>query len=156
MGDLGAIHEDVPFAWAAAERLATELRGSARVCEGQIPHRNAIAEQAQEEWRGAYAGKFSERMETCTGDAGRLADAMRRAADILDELIQLAREEQTRREQARAWELEHDAWEREQEDRSIAEKVGDFFGGDDEPKPPPGPRSEPVLTAEPHIPASRE
>jgi hypothetical protein len=67
-------------------------------------------------------------MTTCAGDARRLAQAMREAADHVEELARLAREEQTRREQARAWEYHH-------EHKSVLENIEDFFTGDHD-KPP--------------------
>src|SRR5690349_12737162 len=104
MADLRGIHDDVRFNWSAAERLAAELRATAGVCEGQIQHRNMIAGHAKHDWRGVFAEQFIGRMKTCTGDAKRLADVMRYAADQLDELGRLARQEQHRRERAREWE----------------------------------------------------
>lgn len=149
--------EDLRFAWSAAEQLGRNLRATASVCDAQIPHRDAIAAAARQEWRGVFAEKFDERTRICTGDAHRLATALRDAAATLDELVRLAREEQARRDEAQAWQVRHDAWEREQEDRSIGEKIGDFLGGDDEPEPPTlTPHSEPVLTAKPHSPVGRE
>jgi len=131
MAELGAIQDDVRFDWSGAERLAAEFRATAGVLEGQVPHRNAIAGQAKQEWRGAYAEQFTGRMRTCAGDAQRLADAMRTAASQVDELARLAREEQTRRERARDWMAQ-------QEDESLLEKAKDFvFGEDDKPPVPP-------------------
>jgi uncharacterized protein YukE len=157
MADLGAIEEDVKFDWDTARQLSTQLRTAAAELDGQIPHRNAIAQHAKREWRGRYAGKFTDRMSICTGDAARLADALRRAANQLDELSQLAHEEQHRRELARAWKVEHDAWEEHQKHRGVLEQVGDFFGGDDEPKPPVGPpKTVPTYTIEAPTAGSRE
>lgn len=155
MGELRGT-EDLRFAWSAAEQLGRDLRATASVCEAQIPHREAIAGGAREEWRGVFAEKFDERMKICTGDADRLAGSLRDAAAKLDQLVRLAREEQARRDEAQAWKVRHDAWEREQEDRNIGEKFVDIFD-DDEPKPPDlTPRSEPVRMAEPHMPVARE
>ncbi|GAA4602737.1 hypothetical protein GCM10023107_61430 [Actinoplanes octamycinicus] len=132
MVDLRGISEDVPFDWDAADRLATQLRSAADACEGQISRRTSLASHASQEWRGVYGRQFGGRMDICTGDARRLATAMRTAANQVDELARLAREEQDRREKARAWAAE-------QEDESFLEKVGDFFLGEDEDDLPPIP-----------------
>jgi hypothetical protein len=149
MGDnLAGIEQDVPFDWAAAERLAAELRSAAATLSSQVPSRNAYAHGALEEWRGVFAREFAGRMRTCGGDAGRLASAMQLAARQVDELARLAREEQDRREAARAWKRRHD-------DRSIFEKVGDFLTGDEEQPPIPPPVQPPTWTADAHVPGGR-
>lgn len=132
MGSLGAIHEDVRFDWAAAARLAAELRATAAVLEAQVGARNAAAGVAREEWRGVFAEQFGERMRICTADARRFAAAMRDGAAQLDELAELARQEQQRRERAREW-------ERQERDEGLGEKVVEFFVGerDRPPIPPP-------------------
>jgi uncharacterized protein YukE len=137
--DLRGIDEDVPFAWSAATRLAGELRAAAATCEGQISRRTTIAGQAATEWRGLYARQFTDRMRICTGDAQRLATALRQAADQVDELARLAREEQDRREKARQW-------QREQDDESVLDKVGDFLFGEDDLPPIPDPVTPPTFT----------
>ena len=140
MVDLRGIAEDVPFAWSAATRLAAELRATAAACEGQIGRRNAVAGQAAAEWRGLYARQFGDRMRICTGDAQRLATALRQAADQVDELARLAREEQDRREKARQWQAEHD-------DEDLLQKVGDFLFGEDDLPPIPDPVTPPTFTS---------
>ena len=157
--DLGAIEEDVVFAWTAAATLSAEMRATAAELEAQIPRRNSLAGDAKRDWRGVYSGKFDERMAICTGDAGRLATAMRDAADKLDELAVLAREEQDRRVMARAWKAEHDAWQREQDDRGLFEKFTDGVGitDIDEPVCPVGPpRTEPHHTIPAPVATGRE
>jgi uncharacterized protein YukE len=149
MGDnLAGIEEDVPFDWAGAERLAAELRSAASTLSSQVSSRNSYAHGALEEWRGVFAREFTGRMQTCSSDAGRLSSAMQLAARQVDELARLAREEQRRREAARAWKRHHDS-------RSIFEKVGDFLTGDEEQPPIPPPVQPPVWTADPHVPGGR-
>jgi uncharacterized protein YukE len=145
MTDLGPIEEDVRFGWAAATKLAGDLRTAATSYDGQIPHRNAIAERAKHDWRGVYAGKFDGRMEICTGDAKRIATALRDAADKLDELAVLAREEQDRRVLARKWKVEHDAWQKREDDKGMFESFTDSVGitDYDEPVCPVGPPKTP-------------
>ena len=106
MGDLKGI-ADLKFDWAGAARLSAELRSTAALLEGQVPRRNSIAQSAKSEWRGVFSEQFLDRMKICTKDAGRLAEAMRQAASDLDELAELARDEQERRDKAQAWEAEN-------------------------------------------------
>ncbi|HEV7805725.1 MAG TPA: hypothetical protein VGO80_07905 [Solirubrobacteraceae bacterium] len=138
--------EPITFDFDAADGLAAQLRATASFLRAQAPHRNGLADAARTDWRGAYEVKFGERMQVCTRDAQRLADAMIRAADQVKELARLAREEQDRRTQAAEWKVEHDAWEREQADRNLGERIVDLFG-DDEPEPPTGTPADP-----PHFP----
>jgi hypothetical protein len=149
MGDnLAGIEEDVVFDWAGAERLAAELRSAASTLTSQVSSRNGYAHGALEDWRGVFAREFVGRMQTCSGDAGSLSSALQLAARQVDELARLAREEQQRREAARAWKRHHDS-------RSIFEKVGDFLTGDEEQPPIPPPVQPPHWTAEAHVPGGR-
>ncbi|GIF07982.1 hypothetical protein [Actinoplanes siamensis] len=140
MVDLRGISEDVPFDWAAADRLASQLRSAADACESQIARRTSMAARAAQEWRGVYARQFGTRMDICTGDARRLATAMRTAANQVDELSRLAREEQDRREKARAWQR------RQEEEESLLDKIGDFVFGEDDLPPIPDPVTPPRFT----------
>jgi hypothetical protein len=124
------------------------LRASADACEAQVPRRTTIANRAAAHWRGVYAGQFGDRMRVCTGDAYRLAAALRQAAAQLDELSRLAREEQARREKARDW-------QHAQEDESLLDKVGDFLFGEDDLPPIPDPVTPPSYTAPTPISTSR-
>lgn len=141
MPDLGAYEEDVRFNWTAADALVAELRSAAKVLDKQIGERKQIGAGARKQWEGSYAEKFDGRMNTCTGDAQRFVTSMHKAADDLQELARLAREEQQRRQQAREWVAQ-------QKDKNWFEKgvdaVTDFFGGEDVPPPPP-PRDEPRI-----------
>ena len=149
MVDLRGIAEDVPFAWSAATRLAAELRAAATTCEGQISRRTTIAGQAATEWRGLYARQFADRIRICTGDAQRLAAALREAANQVDELARLAREEQDRRERARQW-------QREQENEDFLDQVGDFIFGEDDVPPIPEAITPPTYTAAAPVTTSRD
>jgi hypothetical protein len=145
--NLAGIEQNVQFNWAGAERLAAELLATATALSSQIPSRNTAADGALAEWRGRYAHEFEGRVHTCSGDAARLADAMRLAANQVRELARLAREEQSRREAARKWKYEQDH-------EGFLDKVGDFFGGEDKPPIPP-PVQPPHFTAAPQLPAAR-
>jgi hypothetical protein len=148
MTDLGTYDVDVPFAWDAASRLKHSFLRAASELEDQIPRRNAYAAHAMRDWRGRYAKEFEgEHMAVTARDAHRIAAECRRCAAMLEQLAQLAREENERRALARAWEAEHKAWEREQASHhgisgAIAD-VGDALLGDDEPKPPELPEIKP-------------
>ena len=139
----------MPFDWDGATRLAAELRAAATTLDGQIPDRDSYAQDALRDWRGEFAGQFGGRMQTCTGDAGRLSDAMRLAANQVDELARLAREEQDRREAAREWKREHD-------NKGFLDKASDFVFGDDDVPPIPPPVQPPRYTSELPVPAGRE
>ncbi|MGH8933956.1 MAG: DUF6531 domain-containing protein [Egibacteraceae bacterium] len=124
MPDLGAYKEDVQFNWTGAADLAAELRSTARLLEGQVGERKRIGDWARKQWEGGFAYQFDGRASTCEGDAQRFVTTMRIAADKLDELARLAREEQQRREQAREWvaQQERKNWfEREVVDRFFSD-----------------------------------
>jgi hypothetical protein len=123
MTDLGPFDDDVPFAWHAASGLKHSFLRAADELETQIGQRTSYGQEVKRDWRGRYAQEF-------------------------EELADRARQEQERREIARAWKTKHDAWEREQAHRNLAEKLGDLLGGDDEPKPPDLPEIRP----HPHVP----
>ena len=131
-----AEHDDVPFDWAAADRLVTLLRRSAQTLAAQVPARNAMAEDARAEWRGAFAAEFERRMAMSARDARMIADAMLLAAGQVGELSERARREQRRREVVREW-------ERDQANRSIVEKFTDWSGLTDDELPPVAPAEPP-------------
>src|SRR4051812_8636419 len=148
MLNLGTYETDVDFAWEAASRLKQSFLRAASELEAQIPRRNAYAGHALRDWRGRYADEFeSEHMAVTARDAHRIAAECRRCAAMLEELARLAREEQQRRELARAWKTEHDAWEREQASHhglgGLLDDIGDAVFGDGEPRPPDLPEIKP-------------
>lgn len=141
MTDLGPIHEPVDFAWGSAAALSGQLRRAARALDGCIPRLGAAAHHAKQDWHGAYARRFDDHMSKCTTDARRFVAAMEHAAETLDELADLAHEEQKRRDIARAWEAKHKEWERHH--HGILSDVKDLLTGGDEPKPPDLPEITP-------------
>jgi hypothetical protein len=144
MLDLGTYDRDVDFAWDAASSLKHSFLRAASELEDQIPRRHAYATHAMRDWRGRYAKEFEgEHMAATTGDARRIAAECRRCAEMLEELAQLAREENHRRALARAWEAKHKAWDQEHAHRNLLEMAGDLIGGDGEPKPPDLPETKP-------------
>jgi len=130
----------VPFDFEAASALAAKFRATAKlVAAQQIPRRRALARTAREDWRGRYSEIFDTRMGQCTGDADRLAEAMRDAAGKVEQLAEEARREQERRDRANEYLEEHAEWrERERErDDSIVSNVLSLGGAfDDEPEMP--------------------
>ena len=148
MPDLGAIHEDVPFAWDASRRFEARLQSVADELEAQAGSRRAFASEAVPEWRGVYRGQFDGRVTTCVRDARRLADGMRLAARQVGELRRLAEAEQARREAARRW-------ERAQRDESLLDRAGDLLFGEDDRPPVPPPVDPPRWTVPAPAPAVR-
>jgi hypothetical protein len=147
MADLGAYNEDVKFNWAAADKLVAELRSTATVLANQIGERKRIGGTtgARKHWEGVYAQQFDGRLNICTGDAQNFVGKMREAANDLEELARLARQEQQRRVNAREW-------VRQQENKSGFDKAVDgvqsFFGfGEDVP-----PDIAPPIQSESRIP----
>jgi uncharacterized protein YukE len=130
----------VPFDFQAASDLAAKFRASANlVTTQQLPRRRELARTARADWQGRYADIFDTRTGQCTGDADRLAEAMRDAATKVDQLAEEARREQRRRDRANEYLEEHAAWrerERERNDNVVVQVLS--FGGafDDEPEMP--------------------
>jgi uncharacterized protein YukE len=149
MDPLHGIHESVKFDYESAARLAAELRNTAETLDGQVPRRHTIKNSALEEWRGVFARQFPVRIQTCTNDARRLADAMRQAADGLDELALLAREEESRRERARQWEAE------QKSEGNVEKFLETITNSDEQPfsEPPRTPKDVVIPSA---APAGRE
>lgn len=129
------------FAWGAAGSLSAQLRRAARQLDNRIPRLESAAHHAQEDFCGAYARKFDRHIDICMSDAAKFVDAMNEAAIMLDELSQLASDEQKRREIAREWKRKHDEWERSR-DGGIIQALKDL-DGNEEPKPPDLPEIKP-------------
>ncbi|MGH3566616.1 MAG: hypothetical protein ACRDRH_11415 [Pseudonocardia sp.] len=135
MPDLRGIQEDVKFNWNAAAALVAEFRSTANMLSQQIGVRKQIGAGARKQWEGSYAGQFDGRTNICTGDAHRFVVSMRKAADDLEELARLARQEQQRRVVAREWvaQQERKNWF----ERNVVDPVKEIFGEADLPPPPP-------------------
>jgi uncharacterized protein YukE len=135
MPDLRGINEDVQFNWNAAAELVAEFRSTANVLNQQIGERKQVGAAARKQWEGAYATQFDGRLNICTGDAQRFVVSMRKAADDLEELARLARQEQQRRVLAREWvaQQERKNWF----ERNVVDPVKEVFGEADVPPPPP-------------------
>jgi uncharacterized protein YukE len=146
--DLGIYDRDVEFAWGEASRLKHEFERAADELEGQLGSRRSQADHAERDWHGRYRSVFENIHMSCTiGDARGIVAELRRCAQMLEQLANLAREENDRRRQARAWKVKHDDWKRAKDHQGILGDIGDFLGGDDEPKPP----NIPVVTPQPFV-----
>jgi hypothetical protein len=142
MVDLGAFEEDVDFAWGEASRLQREFEHAAELLEDQIPSRRSRASHAKDGWDGRYASVFEHQHMSCTiDDARAIAAEMRRCAKMLEQLANLAKQENERRAIAREWQAEHDEWERKRGD-GVGQWVKDL-DGTEEPKPPDVPEIKP-------------
>ncbi|HEY8545508.1 MAG TPA: DUF6531 domain-containing protein [Acidimicrobiales bacterium] len=142
MPELGAIHEDVGFDWLAAGDLAAEMRAAATALEDQVTERETLRATARAAWLGRFADEFDTRVATAAGDAGRFVASLRDAADRLDELARLAREEQDRRVQAREWEAAQSGGGGGLLGSvpvvgDVVDAVDDLLTGEDVPPPPP-------------------
>ena len=127
--DMHGNQEDVRFAFEAASRLEASLRAAAATLDGQRAERGSWALTASSEFRGRFAEMFAANNTTEARDAGELAATLRRAADQVQELARLAREEQDDREQARAW-------YHRQSHKNALDDVHDFIFGAEKPPIP--------------------
>ncbi|MEA2154781.1 MAG: hypothetical protein QOE11_921 [Solirubrobacteraceae bacterium] len=144
MVDLGPIEADVPFAWDAASRLKHEFERAADELDRQLRTRRHAADHAEQDWHGRYSSVFEHFHMGCTINDGRgIAQELRRCAQMLEQLANLAREENDRRRLARAWKVKHDAWEQAQKHDNLFDDLVDVVGGDGEPKPPNVPELKP-------------
>ena len=138
MADLGAIEEDVPFDEGTADTLIAACRAAASTIDGQAGSRSSWVTTAMTDFKGHFSELFSTNAATAAGDATELSNRLREVATAAERLKEEARKEQQRREKARAWKEEHDH-------RSTLDKIGDFFGGGDDP--PVGPPADPISVA---------
>ena len=139
---LGTIDKDVDFAWGEASALKHELRRAAAELERQAGTRRTHANRAKEDWHGRYVSVFERTHMSCTiEDARAIAAELKKCATMLEELSQLAREENKRRQLAREWKDEHDEWERNRGD-GILQSLKDL-DGTEEPKMPHLPEIHP-------------
>jgi hypothetical protein len=147
-----AIGMDVVFDHPGAADLAERFRVTASALERQAGVARALpAQAARGEWRGSYADQFDQRLRQCCADGLALAAALRHAAAGLEELSVAARQEQRRREQARAWEQRHSPHGL----AAIVDNVSDFVFGEDDIPPPPPPAPQPRFLATACGPRSR-
>ncbi|MGH8884610.1 MAG: hypothetical protein ACRDYX_05450 [Egibacteraceae bacterium] len=129
---------DVHFNFALALEVARMCDVLARYLTDKQSAREGVARTAQVDWAGPHAQTFEQHLGASHIDADRLSAALRALAGELASSWAKARGEQDRVNFARHV-------EREREDRSFFEEVGDFlFGESDYGDPPADP---PVPTA---------
>jgi hypothetical protein len=143
MPDLGAYDQPVRFDWDAAANLSREFRAVADLLDAQAGQRTSNAASARRQWDGVYGQQFDGRLRVCTSDAGRLATAMRSAAHAIDTLAEWARDEQDRRNRARAW------VEAQRNESFLKSGWDSLTGGDQPPSEPSSPPPFPVLDVAP-------
>ena len=134
---LGANAEPVPFDFGAASALVEACRTAASSVDGQVGQRWSLVSTGSKEFKGLFSQLFAQNALTAAADATELSSSLRQMADAAQQLADQAKEEQQRRDKAKAWQEEHDS-------RSGAHKVWDdlFNSGDDPPfsqpvEPPP-------------------
>ena len=101
MGTPEAIQEDVRWPTAQADALMSACSGLADLLEGQVAPRQAAANRAQEEFRGAKANQFDDRLRINGTNAGTLIGNLRAMRSALSAAENWAHDEQAARERAR-------------------------------------------------------
>lgn len=93
---------DVRFDHARAAAAASALRSCAELLDQQTEERLSLARLARTEWRGAARDEFDHHLDRMLREAAGLVDALRSAANRLDQAAADAVAEQRRIDAARA------------------------------------------------------
>src|SRR3712207_147765 len=117
--DLGAIDEPVPFDFGVADALINVCRTSASSVDSQVGQRYSLVHTGWTDFKGHFSQLFAQNALICSADATELAMSLRAMADGAERLKQQAREEQDRRDKAKAW-------VQEQKDKSNWDKFTDW------------------------------
>ncbi|WP_237225336.1 DUF6531 domain-containing protein, partial [Rothia nasisuis] len=133
--NLGAIESDVEFNFTHAESLKTAFTNAARTLEDQADSRASLVSTAQEDFKGYFSTLFDTNSKTAAADASDLTIALTNAADLVNQLIDQAREENERRRIAREFVAEQEA------ESALKKGIDEIFGDQD---PPVGPASDPM------------
>jgi uncharacterized protein YukE len=144
----------IRFDFDAAARLSSLLRSTAQELTDQTGWRRSWADRALQEWRGLFANRFGVRMSLCYQGAEALAQSLRTAAEQLDRMAEQARDEQRRRDAARAW-------FEQQNSMNFLERAWDSFddwltGPDVPPSFEAGTPPRVTVSLPVHIPGSRD
>lgn len=99
MGD--SIWDDVAFDHAAASEAAGALERAATQLDQASTDRAGQAKNAREDWSGATRVKFNQALDPALGQAGDLADALRRAAGTIRQAMTDATAQQQQRVKVR-------------------------------------------------------
>lgn len=111
---LGDLVGAIPFDDAVADRLAQAAKTAADVMRAQAGARRGAAEDAAQDFKGAYAGRFIESVGVEAGDRLKLASVL----DGLSEAVTAAKAD-AEKERTRLHDLE--AWQKRQDERRAAE-----------------------------------
>jgi RHS repeat-associated protein len=143
VGDLGAIHEDVPFDFGVANALIAACENAAAAVEGQAGSRASWTNTALTDFKGHFSELFRSNAAVAAGDATELCNRLRETARGVRRLKEEARKEQQRRNTAREW-----------VNRNLFEKGWDWLTNH---HPPGGPGAEkPTISVSPPINRGRE
>lgn len=133
--NLGAIDSDVEFNFTHAESLKTAFTNAADTLDNQVTSRASLVTTANKDFKGYFQTVFDDNATTAAADATDLTTALRNAADLVNQLIEQAREENERRRIAREFRAEQDS-------ENIIKKGWDWIFGDQDA--PVGPPSDPI------------
>nr|MBP6685617.1 RHS repeat protein [Leucobacter sp.] len=144
------IHGNEPtgYSYSAAEELRSAANSLAHAISAKESSRAKYAREAARDFRGFFATVFERNVAIGATSAGDLSEALHRVASFVTELEQAAKEEDKRREDARAWD------ERERQRKAnwlvgAGYEVGTFFGWVEKDDPaPPDPKPAPQRTSE--------
>ncbi len=107
--NLGAIDSDVEFNFTHAESLKTAFTNAADTLDNQVTSRASLVTTANKDFKGYFQTVFDDNATTAAADATDLTTALRNAADLVNQLIEQAREENERRRIAREFRAEQDS-----------------------------------------------
>lgn len=133
--ELGAIDDPVPFDFGVAATLVRACRSAVSSVDTQVGQRYSFVHTGSTNLKGHFSQLFAQNALTASADATELAMSLRAMADAAERLAQQAREEQDRRNKAKAWVAEQKA-------RSNWDKLVDW--ATDGSDPPVGPPSTPI------------
>ena len=96
-----SIWDNVRFDQAAASKAASALEDAARQLDQATNDRAGQAKHARQDWSGATRSEFDQTLNPALGQAGDLAEALRRAAGTIRQAMTNATTEQQQRVKAR-------------------------------------------------------
>lgn len=130
--------KDVQFDWDGSLDLARKLWSYADDLTSAKSSRNTDADTALQSWQGPYGDQFRSRKSDEQTSLGSVTTGLRSEAQQWAQAWKLAMDQQNRVLRARAVDKHNSS-------KSFFDKVGDFFGGDDDipPEPTPVPLPQP-------------
>jgi hypothetical protein len=124
--------KDVQFDWDGSLELARKLWSFADDLSTAKPARKTDAETALRQWKGRFGDEFTTRADHEQTSFTSVITGLRNEAKQWAQAWKLAMDQQNRVLRARAV-------DKHNHDKSFLDKVGDFFGGDDNIPPEPTP-----------------